>query len=125
MKRVVENEARILLKLGDHRNITLILDHGWLPKPHSYFYIDMELCDSNLHDYIHGVRTLQDDTEPFDDMKFPVYVPRNISLLTKLRNTWTIMSHISDGLKFIHAHSQVHRDLKPRNGNLFGILSVR
>ena len=35
----------------------------------------------------------------------------------KLRNIWTIMTHISKGLEFLHCHKQAHRDLKPQNGN--------
>lgn len=121
MRKLVESETRILLELhktGDHRNIIKILGQGWLPKPHSYFYIDMDLCDSNLHDYVYkdrGVHFYNDDS--FRRHQNPLYIPRTDDFLTKVRNVWTILNHISDGLQFIHEHGHVHRDIKPRNGN--------
>src|SRR5271170_4748635 len=120
MRKLVESETRILLELhraGDHGNIINILGHGWRPKPHSYFYIDMNLCDSNLHDYIYGTRLVEITQASLENNQSPVYTPRECPLLTKLRNTWAIMAHISDGLTFIHINGQVHRDLKPRNGS--------
>lgn len=117
MRTEIQTEAHILLKLheaGDHGNIIRILDYGWFP--HNYFYIDMDLCDLNLYDYIYGERLVQGDMS-FEEVKSPIYIPRDTSLLIKLRNIWAIIGHISDGLKFIHNHGQVHRDLKPRNSN--------
>jgi serine/threonine protein kinase len=126
MRALVERETQILLELheaGEHRNIIKILGHGWLPKPYSFFYIDMDLCDSNLHDYIYGARMAERLlAEDPSEGPSPVYTTRECDLLVKLRNIWAIMTHISDGLEFIHANGQVHRDLKPRNGILaFGL----
>jgi serine/threonine protein kinase len=124
MRALVERETQILLELhkaGEHRNIIKILGHGWLPKPYSFYYIDMDLCDSNLHDYIYGAR-LAETERLLEENPSPVYAPRECDLLIKLRNIWAIMTHISDGLEFIHANGHVHRDLKPRNGILaFGL----
>ena len=120
MRKLVESETRILLELheaGDHGNIIRILGHGWLPKPHSYFFIDMGLCDSNLHDYIYGTRIVLNEEPSFCDQPNPVYIPQDCDFLIKVRNAWTIVTHISDGLQFIHENGHVHRDLKPRNGN--------
>src|SRR5271169_6728538 len=121
MRKLVESETRILLELheaGDHGNIIRILQYGWLPKPHSYFYIDMDLCDSNLHDYIYNTRKTYEPRDPFHQDPNPAYIPRELPHnMIKLRNIWTIIIHISDGLRFIHANGQAHRDLKPRNGN--------
>ena len=128
MRKLVESETRILLELheaGDHGNIIRILGHGWLPKPHSYFYIDMDLCDSNLHDYIHGTRIVLNEEASFRDHANPVYVPRECDFLVKLRNACTIVTHISDGLQFIHENGHVHRDLKPRNGNVSWKMTLR
>ena len=127
MRKVVESETRILLdlqKLGDHGNIIRILGQGWLPKPHSYFYIDMDLCDCNLHDYIFTTRMSYAEATSLREHPKPVYVPRDSGSLIKLRNTWTIVSHISDGLEFIHKSGHVHRDLKPRNGNSLAMLRL-
>jgi len=127
MRKLVESETRILLELheaGDHGNIIRILGHGWLPKPHSYFYIDMDLCDSNLHDYIY-TRIVLNEKASFGDHPNPVYVPHGCDFLVKLRNTWTIVTHIWDGLQFIHENGHVHRDLKPRNGNALLKMTLR
>jgi serine/threonine protein kinase len=78
-----------------------------------YYYIDMELCDINLDDYIHGDRNVIFLTTR--GFASNVFVAKECSLLEKMRNLWTIMIHISQGLEFIHQNGQVHRDLKPRN----------
>ena len=47
----IENEVRAIDKLckpDGHRNIIIILDHGWLS--FDLYFIDMELCDLSLHD---------------------------------------------------------------------------
>jgi hypothetical protein len=52
---VVQNEARAIRKLcgqGNHPNIVAVINHGQLPNA-PYYFIDMELCDINLHDYIY------------------------------------------------------------------------
>ena len=119
MKAVVQNETRVVLALqkdGQHENIVQILKHGWLGSPHNYFFIDMDLCASNLHDYIYGERSIPVDSDMQCSLKNPAYVSRDGSLLVKMRNVWTIMSHLANGLKFIHSQKQVHRDIKPRNG---------
>lgn len=121
MSELLESEKRILSGIrdaGNHDNIIRILGHGWLPKPTSYFYIDMDLCDSNLHDYIYGARIVQHMGEHLDNEPNPVYAPNDCTLLIKLRNVWTILTHICDGLNYIHKHGQIHRDLKPRNGKV-------
>lgn len=78
-----------------------------------YYYIDMELCDLNLDDYIHGDR--QASFPMARAHAINIFVSKDCSLLEKMRNVWTIMIHISQGLDFIHQNGQVHRDLKPRN----------
>lgn len=79
------------------------------------YFIDMELCNLTLHEYInysnHGV------TFDFEihETSAPVFVSNDCSHLMRMRNVWTIIEHIALGLEFMHTHKQVHRDLKPKN----------
>ena len=79
---------------------------GQLSSP-SYYFIDMELCDLNLEDYIKRTPELQ--RVPFMTAELP----------SRLRMVmiWHIMNDVLNGLVFIHAASCVHRDIKPRNSN--------
>ena len=104
-----------LCQSGGHPNIVAILQDGretyqWIG---DIYFIDMELCDMNLHNYIHGERTvLQEPDKP----RSPVFVLKDSDIKEKMRNAWEIMIHISKGLEFLHNQGQVHRDLKPSNG---------
>ena len=98
------------------------MDHGWLDPfgaPWSFYFVDMEFCDLTLDQYIHSNRW---DIEAMPEQIVkdnPVFVPKDSAIPLKLQNVWTIMSHIAAGIDFMHKHNQVHRDLKPRNGNYF------
>ena len=65
----------------------------------------MELCDCNLDEYIRGEKT----------------PPRLIAWKTVIANeegpffVCYIMHEIASGLRFIHDHGKVHRDLNPQN----------
>jgi serine/threonine protein kinase len=85
-----------------HPNIVEVRDSGKFPSsPH--VYIDMELCEMNLEEYIKVVWTAARC-----EMEWPV------DFMAK--QLWTIMNQITSGLEFIHRHNKVHRDLKPANG---------
>ena len=111
-KEDVLNEPRainILKAHGPCDNIVFVIKHGWLPRS-QYYYIDMELCDGNLEDYIDrksGVTYILSKNPRFFGATF---MERGIW------NTWDIMEQITLGIKFIHQCKEVHRDLKPRNG---------
>ena len=117
--RDIRNEAHIVSSIqesGGHENIIRILDHGWLKRSVNVYFIDMELCDFTLDDYI---RTMNSNESSFDidqrnSFTFAL-VSKNCSLPEKWLNTWTIGSHIARGLEFMHTQNQVHRDLKPGN----------
>jgi len=99
-----------------HRNIVFIFGNSWLGKEYeSLFFIDMELCTMDLNEYIYSERLLP--TEPF--VNTPIYNPlfpsKDECTLSKVRNVWSIMTEITAGLKFMHDHNLVHRDLKPKN----------
>jgi hypothetical protein len=52
---LLQKEVKAIKRLcgpGAHVNIVQVLDHGPLSNT-PYYFIDMELCDFNLHDYIH------------------------------------------------------------------------
>jgi serine/threonine protein kinase len=116
----IESEARVISSLfngGGHGNIVAIQDHGWLKLSPCYF-IDMELCDLTLRDYIDyhygsSVATIVN----INDLT-PVFVSKHCSLVARIQNMWTIGTHIARGLEFMHVRSYVHRDLKPSNGTL-------
>ena len=92
---------------GAHVNIVQVLAHGQLPTAPFYF-IDMELCDWNLHDYIHR----EPSAEPLESI--PYIIRGNGSVLPM--QFWTIMSQIAAGVEYIHRKGHVHRDIKPANG---------
>ena len=100
--KIIANEARAVRELctpGAHPNIIAVIMHGELPSAQLYF-IDMELCDINLSQYIHGAITLPSIPNFTRD-------PQQIG---------QIMKHIASGVKYIHSRNVVHRDLKPDNG---------
>ena len=107
------DEARAIEKLQTDtkcENLVLVLQHGWLASS-PFYYIDMELCEANLENYLHG-ETLTYDTCTNPRFLGAIFEKRGIC------HTWDIMHEISLGINFIHSCKQVHRDLKPRNGRL-------
>lgn len=93
-----------------HKNLVNILQHGELSNNPKYpYYIDMELCDMNLKDYIHSSVDIfvgqYSSGSPHilpNRSKGPLYI-------------WNIMEQVSCGIVFIHDEGCVHRDVKPAN----------
>lgn len=106
---VAENEIRAINKLcvGGHVNIIQVFQSGNLPFPgSSRFFIDMELCDRKLDEWITSNREVQVS-------QIYEYPPGFQEL-----QIWNILSQIANGLAFIHDNDEIHRDLKPSNGTL-------
>jgi len=103
LPRAAQNELRVIKKLcnGKHKNIITVFAFGNLPDA-SHIFIDIELCSLNLDQYNKSIRTT-------------VLVHKSVSSL-RLEQILDIMTQIADGISFIHAHHEIHRDLKPQNG---------
>jgi serine/threonine protein kinase len=104
----LEKEARNIAnitKIGVHNNIITITAHGTIK---DYYFIDMELCDLNLHDYIYR------ETPPEPSESIPYFV-KGEGWLTAIQ-IWNVMRHIAAGVEYIHLKGHIHRDIKPRNG---------
>jgi|SRR5271155_3175323 len=111
-ERLIRKEVEAIKKLcgiDTHVNIIQVLNHGHLSNPIFYF-IDMELCDLNLHDYIHG----QNPSELLP------HFSRGEGVKSVL---WTVMSQIASGVEYIHRQNQVHRDIKPANDDALSVIT--
>ena len=88
-----------LCKQSSHENIVAVYRYDRLG---DWYYIDMELCEFNLEQYIYDFDTA--------DRTLPV-----LTMSTLLK----IMQEVSRGLAFIHESRKVHRDIKPQNSISF------
>ena len=107
----IENEARAIGKIcgkGPHPHIVDVLELGELHNT-GYFFIDMELCDLNLAEYI-GRSIPPKPTE-----SIPYFI-KNAPPPLKAQQIWNIMIQIASGVDYMHTLNVVHRDLKPANG---------
>ena len=103
---------------GGHENIIGISDHGWLKGSLNVYFIDMELANFTLADYMRHLRDNSSSSLNIETTRplSPVFVQGDYSFTEKMQNMWTIGVHIAQGLEFMHSHKHVHRDLKPSNG---------
>lgn len=90
---------------GSHQNLISVLEHGRIGNS-AFYFIDMELCDINLEEYIQGTKTgirgLLDWDKALEEGQ------RHFLIVA-------IMQQLLGGLAFIHSHDEVHRDLVPQN----------
>jgi serine/threonine protein kinase len=96
----VRAEIQAIAKLcdGTNDNIVKVIRTGNFENL-TFAYIDMELCDLSLEDYIKGAWLVYPVNGPPDEFR-----------------VWDIMTQIASGLAFVHAKNEIHRDLKPSNG---------
>jgi len=109
----VETEISTITKLSTiphaSKYIVVALRHGKLPGS-PFYYIDMELCELTLEDYIYR-------TEKWRriDKQVSPYFQLGPSEPAPMLDTWCIMTEITSAVRFMHKENQVHRDLKPTN----------
>jgi len=108
--KVIENEVRAITKLcekGTHPHIITVLKIGEL-RDTRFLFIDMELCDLNLAEYIHCTRAVS---------SVPTYFIKDQPPPLRAQQIWNVMLHIAKGIQYLHNKDMVHRDLKPANSN--------
>jgi serine/threonine protein kinase len=119
----VENESLIVSSLGEHgghSNIVAVLKQGWLVGSGGIYFIDMELGDFTLHDYIEYHSAPSSSIEGIPLPPFSAgFVQKSCSQLQRLHNIWIVGRDVAGGLQYLHSHGYVHRDLKPSNGISF------
>ena len=104
----IRNEFRAVEKFGRNINdhLVAVFRHGKLSDS-PYYFIDMELCSMDLNQYIYQFRS-------DGDLRFQNSLPVRVDV----NDIWKIMRDISDGVAFIHNHTEIHRDIKPTNSTL-------
>lgn len=87
-----------------HENIIDLLSDGVEELRSGECFIDMELCDMSLRQYLDGK-----ESQTRWWLSRPVDSERVFFIVG-------IIQQLLNGLYFIHGHNKVHRDLKPENG---------
>ena len=106
-----EVEAMKTLCNKSPTNMIQYIDVGMIVSGSIYF-IDMELCDFNLSQYIEGTR------EVTGVHGLPLWNKESPDIFLII----AIMQQLLSGLAFMHKEDKVHRDLDPRNGKPFVLL---
>ena len=106
-KADVDNEVRALKKLcqNQHPNIVQVFDYGQINTDGTIHFIDMELCDISLGNYLLGQELK--DVISWTTVREQEEIPTH---------AYNILQQILNGLLFIHCLDEVHRDLSPQNG---------
>src|SRR5271163_2490924 len=95
----VENEIHSIERLcqrGSHKNIVA---HGRLDG--GFYYMNMELCDLSLHDYIYQLWTPE-------MLATVAYLTVDQPPRMRMSQIWNILQDITDGLTYVHHHGLVH-----------------
>jgi len=109
--REIDAIERLRQKGFEHPNIIQIFGHGRLDGD-GRVYINMELCDINLHEYIKVRRTVKSvNLNGLLEWNAAEAMGQRTFLIV------AILQQIMAGLNFLHKKGEVHRDLDPKNGN--------
>jgi len=115
-----EVSAIEVLERGSHDHLIRILRHGWLDSEVICYFIDMELCEKNLHAFIYEDL---DTTDLSCAEHFAVdHCP---PIWFRPREILGVIFQLVSGVEYIHKKGQVHRDLKPTNGNITSVSVFR
>jgi len=113
----IQNEIRVVNKLClesvAHENVVAVYRHGNLVNSPAVYFFDMELCEFNLETYIPHLW----EPTSLEKLTLVDQSPLIVKLESRIKYIWAIMCQIAKGVAFIHQQKEVHRDLKPRNGN--------
>ena len=125
----VKNEIKVIELLrqkGNHPHVIEMIQHGWLETAGNTNFIDMELADLTLADYIGYLfhNKSLGDTAKVNENSNPLYSKRDCTELQRLHTMWEIGSQIVSGLNFLHGNGHVHRDLKAENDKTWFTLFV-
>jgi serine/threonine protein kinase len=93
------------------KNIVSVLQFGFLENNPACYYLDMELCDLNLESYI-----FQNVSPEIIASIHDALAVNSQEASNRMVPVWRIILDICNGVRFIHEHQEVHRDLKPKNG---------
>jgi serine/threonine protein kinase len=98
-----QNEILGIISSGHHPNIVDVID-TWLER-NSYFttfYIQMELCEGDLNDFLQRRYSHGNQLSP--------------------NEIWDTFRQIMSGVEYIHLQDIVHGDLKPKNSITFSAI---
>jgi serine/threonine protein kinase len=105
----IQNEVRAVNRLckTGHPNIVQVLEYGTLKDDAMFFFIDMEHCEASLEEYLRGGISVGGG---------PTWetVCKDASVMAE--TGYNILQHIANGLFYIHAMGEAHRDISPHNG---------
>jgi serine/threonine protein kinase len=87
-----------------------VLGHDRLNPTSAIYFIDMELCNINLEEYIQGTKA---GVRGLIDWQTACIEGQRQFLI------FAIMQQLLSGLAFIHDHDEVHRDMALQNGIFF------
>ena len=103
-KKEVESLRLLQAEPEPHPNIIQYIQDG-MRTPSSICFIDMEFCEMNLEQFIHGTRTVT------GTYGLPQWDKENPDVFLII----AIFQQLLSGLDFIHRKNLIHRDVDPKN----------